>query len=243
MRRSDRQARGVVRRAPPLGALRAAEVAAAALLLGIAAAQADPVPISQAETMLFMTSHLEDVKPPSRLHYAFRKSGSLEQGFSDTVDLDITGAADGSRSGSVHFFSGARRIDYPEQSHIEGNPVLLFYLERELSEMQRLTGGQANHFRKRIRSALADSAQIKDVDIRFDGRTIRARQITISPYDTDPNREKFVRLATKQYTFTLSDAIPGRIYQLRSYVPAASGSPKDEAVLEETLTFKSASPH
>jgi hypothetical protein len=239
MSRSEDLARGAVRCGLRICA---AGLAAAALLVGLTAADAETVPISQAETMLFMTPHLEDVKPPRQLHYAYRKSGTLEQGFSDTIDVDITGAADGSRNGTVHFFSGARRIDFPERDHVDGNPLLLFYLEHELSEMHRLTGGTPSYFRQLIRSALADSARIKDVDIRFDGRTLRAQQITISPYDTDPNRARFVRLATKQYVFTLSDEIPGRIYQLRSYVPPASGSDGDEAVLEETLTFKSAGP-
>jgi len=245
--RSDRPPRagGLRRGAVRLFVRRAARAAAAALLFGVAAAHGDsPVPISQAETMLFMAPHLQDVQPPSRLHYAFRKSGTLEKGFSDTVDIDINAAADGSRKGTARFLSGERRIPYPEVEHVEGNPVLLFYLEREIREMARLTGGRADHFRQRIRAALADSAQIKDVDIHFDGRTLRAQQITISPYDTDPNRDRFVRLAGKQYVFTLCDGIPGRIYQLRGIVAAASGSSKDEPVLDETLTFKSAgAPH
>jgi hypothetical protein len=227
---------------------RAAIAAAVAATLGCAPALApaeESNPISPAETMLFMAAHLENVQPPRRLHYAFRKSGTLEPGFSDTVDIDITGAADESRKATVRFFSGERRIPYPEVEHVQGNPVLLFYLEREIKEMTRLTGGKAYrayYFQRRIRSALADAAQIKDVDIRYNGRTIRARQITISPYESDPNRDHFAGLSTKQYVFTLSDEIPGRIYQLRGYVPPASGSDKDEAVLEETLTFQSAAP-
>jgi hypothetical protein len=234
---------GSARRAIPTRAVRGA--AAAAALCAIAffatgAARADPVAISKAETLLFMTPHLRDLLPPSRLHYAFRKSGTLEQGFSDTVDIDVIGEPDGSKKGVAHFFSGKRQINYPEVEHAEGNPVLLWYLEREIREMSRLTGGKANHFRQRIRAALADSARIADVDIRVNGQTMRAQQITISPYDSDPNRDRFQRLATKRYEFTICDAIPGLVYQMRGVVPAASGSAKDEAVIDETLTFKSA---
>ena len=215
-------------------------IVAAALCFALPAAGADPQPISQAETLLFMTAHLKDVSTPSRLHYAFRKSGTLEQGFSDSVDVDITGQPDGSKKGSARFFSGKRQIPYPDVEHAEGNPVLLFYLEREIREMARLTGGKPNHFRQRIRAALAESAQIEPIDIRFAGRTIAAQQITISPYESDPNRGRYERLATKQYVFTLSEKIPGLIYQVRGHVPVPDESLKNSAVLDETLTFQSA---
>ncbi len=222
---------------------RAAGCAAAlALVCGFGAARADPVAISPAETLLFMTPHLKDLQPPVDLHYAFRKRGTLEQGFSDTIDIDVSAAADGSLKGTPRFFTGKRRVNYPDVDHAEGNPVLLYYLEREIREMARLTGGQPNHFRQRIRQALADAAQIKEVDIRFGGKTLRARQITISPYDSDPNRDKYTRLAGKQYVFTMCETIPGFVYELRGFVPAASGAPKDAPVIDETVTFKSAGP-
>jgi hypothetical protein len=221
-------------------ALCVARIAAGALLFMQAVVHADPVPISPAETLLFMTRHLQDVQPPRRLHYAFRKSGTLEQGFSDTVDVDITGGSDGSMKSTTRFFSGARRMDFPEIEHVEGNPVLLFYLDREVREMSRLTHGTPIHFQKMMRTALAESAQIRNIDIRFDGRSLPARQITITPYVADPHRERFEQLAAKKYVFTLCEAIPGRVYQLRAVVPAASGSSKDEAVIDETLTFQSA---
>jgi hypothetical protein len=213
---------------------------AVALCLAPSAAHADQQSISQAETLLFMTYHLKDVRTPVRLHYAFRKGGTMEKGFSDSVDIDVTDEPDGGKKGVARFLSGTRQIKYPEVNHAEGNPVLLYYLEREIREMARLTGGSASHFRQRIRSALAESAQVEAIDIRFGGQTIQAQRITISPYESDPNRDHFPRLATKQYVFTLSDKIPGLIYQMRGHVPVAGPLPKAAAVLDETLTFQSA---
>jgi hypothetical protein len=225
-------------------ARRAASSAAAplclALLCGLGTARADPSDISRAETLLFMTPHLKDVQPPSRLHYAFHKSGTLEEGFADTIDIDITAQPDGGKKSAVRFFSGARQVNYPEIEHVEENPVLLFYLEREIREMSRLTGGKPNYFRKRIRTALADSAKIKDIDIHVGDRTMHAQQITISPYASDPDRGRYERLATKSYVFIICEAIPGAVYEVRGVVPAASGSSGDRAVIEETMTFKSA---
>lgn len=212
-----------------------------ALLLGPGTgACADPSEISRAETLLFMSPHLKQVQLPSRLHYDFHKSGTLEEGFSDTVEVDVTAGPDGTRKAVARFFTGKRQISYPEVDHVEGNPVLLFYLEREIREMSRLTGGRPDHFRKVIRTALADSAQIKDTEIHFDGRAMRAQQITISPYARDEYRDKYPRLVSKQYVFTVCETIPGGIYEIRGLVPAPGETPKVEAVMDETLTFKSA---
>jgi hypothetical protein len=224
---------------------RSAPLALAPLLVSLlcapGAAHADPVPISQAETMLFMAPHLQDVKTPSRLHYAFRRSGTLEKGFSDTVDVDVTSGADGKKKAAVRSHSSAGETSSPELEQTDTNPVLLFYLNREIAEMRRLTRGSTFHFSKQIRIALAESAQIKDIDVQFGGRTLRARQITILPYKSDPYSDRYPdqRLMAKQYVFTICDQIPGRIYQVRGLVPAAGDAPA-EAVLDETLTFTSA---
>jgi hypothetical protein len=210
------------------------------MMLAVAGARAEATPISRAETLLFMSPHLKEVQAPSRLRYEFRKSGSLEKGFSDTVEVDITAAPDGNKKGVAHFFSGERKIDYPPVEQAEGNPVLLFYLEREIREMSRLTGGAPNHFRKMIRSALADSAQIKDTEIHFGGRAMRAQQITISPYAADEFRDRYPRLISKQYVFTVCDTIPGTVYQIRGLVPAAAEAAQGEPIMDETLTFTSA---
>jgi hypothetical protein len=225
---------------------RAHRIAAAtltlSLLCALVSARADPTEISKAEKLLFMSPHLKDVQPPSRLHYAFRKSGTLEKGFSDTVDVDITAGSDGKTKAGMRSFSSTGPVSSPEFENAETNPVLLFYLEREVSEMKRLTHGSTFHFSKQIRMALAESAQIKDVEIHFGGRPLRAQQITISPYESDSYRDRYPdqRLMAKQYIFTICEAIPGVVYEVRGVVPAPGGSAKGEAVIDETLTFTSA---
>ena len=97
--------------------------------------------ISAAETLLFQTDHLKNVAPAATLFYEFRKTGSGEAGFDDTVELRVR-AADGGKRVSVAFFTHARKIDFPEVKSPEGNPLLLYFLERDIREMQRLTGGK-----------------------------------------------------------------------------------------------------
>ncbi len=254
---TDRRGNRRSRRRPRPAAALAAVALTAALSLHAAHAQAgangaaDASPgtspeaahaISPAETALFMSAHLKDLDAPRRLHYEFRKSGTLEKGFSDSVDIDITAGADGSKNGTGRFFSGSRRIPYPPVEHAEGNPVLLYFLEREIREMARLTSGQPNYFRKRIRMALAEAAVIEPATVRFNGRSFPARRITITPYQGDPNRSRFEKLAAKRYVFTISDQIPGVIYQIRGEVPAAGASKQSAPVLDEVLTLRSSGP-
>jgi hypothetical protein len=185
-----------------------------------------------------MSNHLAAVAVPRRLHYQFRKSGSLEGGFEDTVDIDVTpGAEAGTKDGSARFFSGERRLPYPPVEHAEGNPVLLFFLEREIREMSRLTGGKADYFRKRIRMALADHFDAREIRVKVGDDLVDATQIVIAPYLDDPNRARFEKLATKTYVFTISDRVPGAVYQIEGRVPSRNeGAPM---VLDETLTFVS----
>jgi hypothetical protein len=198
-----------------------------------------PAAVSSAEQALFMSNHLAGLRPPATLNYRFTKNGRLEPAFADTVSLALRALADG-RCCTVRpeFFSGARRLVLPEVDALgDGNPVLMYFLEREVREMSRLTRGQPRHFRQRIRLALAETTVLRDVEVSFQGRTLRGREITIAPYLDDPMRPRFEPLAGKRYRFTLSDAVPGGIAALRAEVIEKSGEP----LLVEELVLDGAS--
>jgi hypothetical protein len=192
--------------------------------------------ISAAETLLFQTDHLKNVAPPATLAYAFSKSGSEETGFDDTVELRIR-SVDGAKRVSVAFFSAERNIAFPEVTGAEGNPVLLSFLERDIHEMQRLTGGKSGYFRKAIRLALARSASVAKTRLSYAGRELAAKEITITPYVADPLKDRIGRYASKTYVFTLSAAVPGGVYGVRSFVPSPAATPNEAPLLEERLRF------
>ena len=182
---------------------------------------------SAAEQALFVTNHLNALKPSTTLHYRFRKSGSLEPGFEDSAAIALTAQPDGKCcAAAAEFLSGPRRLALPEIEAAQGNPLILYFLERDIREMQRLTKGQPSYFRKRIRMAVADAAKIADVTLPYQGRNVAAREITITPYADDPLRARFEQLVNKRYVFTLSDAVPGGVLSIRTQVDAAAaGSP------------------
>ncbi|MET0858931.1 MAG: hypothetical protein ABWY27_19445 [Telluria sp.] len=207
-------------------------IAAAALALAAqpAAAQA----IAVAETLLFQTNHLQNVRAPLTLTYAFRKEGSLEPGFDDQVRLVL---AAGTPAVTMQFLTGARERRAPDADNPEGNPVLLGFLERDIAEMARLTGGSGNYFRKRIRLALAQSAQVRPLRFSYAGKPVDGREVSIAPYLDDPLRQRFEQYAGKRYTFVVSPQVPGGVYQVRAAVPGAPGA---APLVDETLTLASA---
>jgi hypothetical protein len=178
--------------------------------------------VSPAETLLFETDHLARIKPPAVLVYEFRKVSNVEPGFSDKVRLDLAGSK-GKTSATLHFLSGAHKHDIPALEDAHGNPVLLGFLERDIAEMKRLTGGSTAYFRKRIRMALAEDAHISAQSVSYQGKSLPAQAVRIQPYLNDPLHVRFEPYVHKTYTFVVSDGVPGGIVQVRSSLDNGSG--------------------
>jgi hypothetical protein len=192
--------------------------------------------ISAAERLLFQTDHLKNVAPPAKLSYAFRKTGSAEASFDDTVELRLR-VLDGVKQAAVTFLSAERKAMCPAVTRAEGNPVLLCFLERDIREMERLTGGKSGYFRRAIRLALARSAKVARTRLSFGGRELAANEITVIPYADDPLKDRIGKYASKTYVFTLSADVPGGVHSVRTFVPSPEGTSNEAPLLEERLTL------
>jgi hypothetical protein len=235
-----------MKRLPTVGfairALRAAlavtAVVAGAMLPAQARAAED---YSPAERLIFMTNQFARLKPPLTLHYSYTKAGSTDEAFSDKVAIHLRAQPGGKCcTARSEFLSGARRLALPEVESAQGNPVILYFLERDIREMSRLTKGQSAYFRKRIRMAVYSGARIDELSLPYKGAMVAARQVAIAPYVDDPQRVRFEKLAAKQYVFILSDAVPGGVYAMRAWVaaPVAGQAP----LLDEEMVLDGASP-
>ena len=194
---------------------------------------------SAAEQALFLDNHIATLRPPATLRYVYRKTGSLEEAFDDKVDVLLTAQPDGSCcAASAKFFTGTRQLRQPEVEGVQGNPAIFYFLEREIREMERLTKGKANYFRKRIRMAVYQGASIRDITLPYAGQQVAVREISISPYLDDPNRSRYEKLANKTYVFLLAKAVPGGLYGIRSRIDADSAATiplmAEEMLLEGT---------
>ncbi|MCP3024202.1 hypothetical protein [Cupriavidus basilensis] len=203
-------------------------------------------PIKPAEQLLFMADHLKTVRVPADLVYRFDKGGSLVPAGSDEVHVRLSRGGTGV-SAVVSDASGT--MPFAGEAPLRGNPVILYFLEKDIAEMRQLTGGQPRYFQKRIRLALAQGPAITPVTAELDGKPVPARQIVIQPYLDDPNHARFENLVGKRYTFVLSDRVPGQVLLLKSEVPGkVSGETPDQArdfarpVQTETLRFRGTKP-
>jgi hypothetical protein len=207
----------------PTHALMVLSAAFAVLAPYAAGAQTGSSPVSQAETLLFETDHLAHVQTPAVLVYDFRKVSNVEPGFSDKVSLDLA-SNQGKTSATLHFLSGAHKQDIPAVESAHGNPVLLGFLERDIAEMKRLTGGSTAYFRKRIRMALAQRAEVSKQTITYQGKPLPAQAIRIQPYLDDPMHARFEPYVHKTYVFIVSERVPGGVYQMRSSLGNRGGT-------------------
>lgn len=223
----------------PAAALRRALLAAALSALCAAPAGAQPAPaapVSPAEQLVFNEPHLGNVHPPQTLRYRYLKSGRLEEGFEDEVSLALRARREGGCcSVSSRFLGGERALALPEIDDARANPAILYFLERDVREMQRRTQGASAYFRKRLRLALVERATVRDTVVRVDGAELPAQEVSVRPYEDDPMRRRYERYAGKEYRFVFARGVPGGLYQIRTRVPGAE--PADPPLIEETMTL------
>jgi hypothetical protein len=200
-----------------------------------AGSSAEVPEISEAEKLLWMGDQLKVIDKPSTLKYAFRKTGSYEQGFEDSVVFNVTEILpDGMKRANVNFFTGQRNLFVPPYESINGNVLLAIFLQGDVLEMKRFTEIGSRYFQQKIKYALATDASIGDTEIDFNGAKVPGKTVTIAPYSNDEKaetNERFRKFKDKVYTFTVSEQIPGFIYSIKTFVAA----PKDAADQSQPL--------
>jgi hypothetical protein len=190
---------------------------------------------------LFDKAHLKNITKPVTLHYKYKKESFIDGNREDTVDVVVTNIRNtGRRDTHYKFFTGEHNRPYLDRNNQQGNGVFVFFLEFDIREMDRLTGGDWAYFQRKIRWALAKGAKKEQIEIDYHGKKLKAMQYTIQPYINDPKNARYSLYANKYYIFTLSEDIPGEIYQVRTIVPdGKTWQEGDEVVTEEVLTFDS----
>ncbi len=207
------------------------------------AADNDTRPLSPAQIALFESDHLGSIRRAERLEYRFAREAAAANAddagsYTDRVDIDVRPRADGGKDVWTDFLSAERHVPFPPLMDFHGNPVVMFFLERDVGEMHRLTGGAATYFRNRIRQAFVDQAQVTAIELQRDGKAVPATEITLTPFAQDQHVAVFPGLAEKRYRFVLSESVPGRIVEIRSEAPSKTG----QFSTTETMTFVGEAP-
>lgn len=199
---------------------------------------------SEVNNELFDKAHLKNIKQPGTLHYKYKKESFVDGQREDTIDVVITNIRNTGRSDThFDFFTGEDNRPYMDRDNQQGNGVFVLYLEFDIHELERLTGGDWPYFQRKIRWALAKGAIKEDVEIDYQGEKIKGVQYTIQPFINDPKNARYSLYAGKYYIFTMSEDIPGEIYQVRTIVPdGKTWQEGDEVLTEEVLTFSGFEP-
>lgn len=211
------------------------------------APEAAAEPFSEAEALMWLTDQLRTVQEPTVLTYRFEKSGTLEEGFTDTVEFKIEQLkADGMKSASLRFFTGERNFPVAPVESTDVNPVFKVFFQGDVYEMNRLTdtGGAAGerwrYFQRRIKLALAETATVVPTTVEFAGKQYAAQEIRFQPYANDPKRADFEKFADKTYSVTVADDLPGYLYRIQTVVPGKAAG--DPPLIQETLELENAAP-
>ncbi|MDO9599114.1 MAG: hypothetical protein Q7J47_15465 [Azoarcus sp.] len=188
--------------------------------------------ISPAEQRVFTDPHMDGLPPASTLRYDYRRHEAGQPPVADEVILTTQHDAQRGRVTQVDYLHEDRHLVLPEVDQASSNPLILYFLEADVRTMRARLGGQENYFRRRIRLALAESAQLSELAVSYGGKTVQATQVLIQPYVNDELQARFQGMAHKSYLFTLSPQVPGGVYELRTVVEdAAAGAPRVEEVL------------
>ena len=218
-----------------------ARLLAAALIFapaaGVSAAN-EPSPVIH---MLFEGNHLKLTKEGQELTYRFQRSVSHEKvlsgAFSDDIKLDIEKNKDGDkRDFAFKIFTGERARDPFLDHDREGNPLLLFYLDRSVNNFRSLAGGSLTYVKSRFMDALQKSVASEPTKIDVGGKSVDATKLTIYPYANDPNKAQMQGYEGARFEIVVSEAVPGYFVEMASIYESTE---KASSRLEERISFVS----
>lgn len=213
--------------------------ALSALLLTISPVLANP----SATDLFFGTPYLLRVEPGSRIDYAYKHSTSeakLGDSFEEKLQMKVSAPAEDAkqRIAEVDIWRGDRHTEAGPFPTMNGNPVSLILLERDVKEMAQLTKGSPFYLRNRVRDHIA-TGTVTPAKFDYDGRSVEGWKLTMTPFAEDPNKDKLAELTNRRYEFLFSDAVPGGLYSIDVVTPRADGSAN---IIETRLSLSGAAP-
>jgi hypothetical protein len=216
---------------------RAAGLVAFALICASAAGAAGETP--KATDILFERPHIAAITPGTELVYKFVHKPSDEKvlgaGFTDdiTVKIESDGAA-GKKNVLVQLYSGDRAREPQRITDMDGNPMLVIYLDNAVSQFRQLAGGDSTYLKGMFSRYLGSGAKIDPVTITYKGQQIDGYRVTATPYADDPAKSKMNGFEGATFTISLSDKIPGYFAQM---VSMFTNTNKTVPTLQETTTL------
>jgi hypothetical protein len=210
-----------------------------ALLVAALNSMSAAAEVPKPDEILFERPHIASVPAGTSLVYKFQHQPSdtakLGAGFDDNITVTIKGdEAPGKKIVNVQVYSGDRARDPQEIPGMDGNPMLIVFLQNAVSQMRQLTGGDAFYLKGAFRQSLT-IAKIQPVKIDYKGQAVDGYEVVTQPYINDAAKARMNGFEGSTFTIALSDKIPGYFAQM---VSDFSNSDKSAASLRETTTLE-----
>ena len=195
--------------------------------------------MSEINNELFDKAHLKNIDQPGVLKYKFSKTSFVDGDRTDTIEMMVNNIRNTGRADTYfEFFTGENKRPYEPRLDQRGNSVFVLFPEYDIHEMNRLTGGEWRYFQRLLRWSFAEGADKKQIEVDYNGKKVKAWQYIVQPYIKDPKNDRYKLYSSKYYIFTMSEEIPGEIYQLKTVVPDGKNWKEGDPVLvEEKVTF------
>lgn len=190
--------------------------------------------------LLFESKHLELLNKGTEASYRIQRTVSdakmLGDPFSDDIKIGVNAVdVEGKRDVVIKIFTGERARDPRVETGMTGNPILVFFLDRAVSNFALVGGGNRNYLKQQFRDALRDKADIQKTTVEFGGKSVDAYRVSVAPYVEDKNARRMLGYETSIFTFVVSEAIPGYFVELVStFASALPDTPK----FEERITLE-----
>ncbi len=190
--------------------------------------------------ILFERPHIASVPAGTELVYKFERKPSnpqvLGEGFTDDIKVKIeSDGAPGKKNVLVQMYSGDRARDPQRITDMDGNPMLIVYLDNAVSHFRLLAGGDSAYLKGMFSKYLGDGATIAPVTIVYKGQPVDGYRVTATPYVNDPAKGKMNGFEGATFTIALSDKIPGYFAKM---VSEYTNTDKNSPTLEETTTLE-----
>lgn len=206
------------------------------LLLVLALLRAEPLHAVEPYDLIFRTGTLSDVPTDHEMIYSRAVSvpGNPQMEQAGTGRIVLSFVPD--NMAKLDFRQGDRHRIVGLFPVAVGNPMIMYFLETVISDMAQNTGGSPFYIRNRIKEALREPTQIKELETRTDAQSITAQQITLRPLQGDSNHDKMQGYGNLKLTITMSNEVPGWYTSLVAEVSSHDAEP----LYRNALTFTDA---
>jgi hypothetical protein len=185
---------------------------AAVMLAPISGARAEQGSVAE---LLFGAAPFANVRAPVEIGYVYASKDAEGRQATAPVRMEVRSvSAEGGKLVHLEIFDGDARREVGPVEMSSQNPLVLVFLQRDVSAMEKSTGGSQHYFRNRIRGAFNRPGEVEQLELEVEGRRIEATRIAIRPFSEDPRIDRFPAYRDKLYEFVVAPDILGGIWSL-----------------------------